>query len=120
MTALGDEQVGGFDVAMDNSLGMSGVESVCNFNTDFNNALDFQGPTVNEMLERRAIEKFHRDKGAAVLFADVMYRTDIGVVQRGGRAGFPLEAIEGLGIPCNVVREKFQGYESCRRLSSAL
>ena len=40
MIAFGDEDVGGLDVAMDNALGVGGVESVGNFDGEGEKVLE--------------------------------------------------------------------------------
>jgi hypothetical protein len=40
VSALGDKNVGGLDVAMDDALGVRGVEAVCNVNADRKNGFD--------------------------------------------------------------------------------
>ena len=59
-------------------------------------SFEFERAAGDDVLERRAIEKFHGDEGAAVVFADVVDGADVGMVQRGGGAGFALEAFERL------------------------
>ena len=51
----------------------------------------------------------HHDEGAAGLFADVINRTDIRVIQRRGSFGFAAEAFEGMRIVGKIVRKEFEG-----------
>ena len=64
------------------------------------------------MLQSLAVEKFHRDEGFAVRFADIVNRADVGMVQGGGGLGFSLETREGLRIFRDVVRQEFQRDET--------
>jgi hypothetical protein len=109
LAAAGDEDVGGLDVAMDDALGVGGVEGVGDFEGDFEEGVEVEGVAVDAMLKGGAVEILHGDEGLAVLFADVVDGADVGVVQGGGRLGFAFEAGEGLGILGDVVGEEFQG-----------
>jgi hypothetical protein len=64
------------------------------------------------VLERGAIEKFHGDEGAAVVFADVVDGADVWVIEGGGRAGFAFEAFERLWIVSEIVGKKFESDEA--------
>jgi hypothetical protein len=55
------------------------------------------------------MEILHGDEGMAVLFIDLVNGADVGMVERGGRAGFALEALQGAGIAGGVFGEKFEG-----------
>ena len=106
--ALGDEEVGGLDVAVDDIFGVSGVESVGNFDGKCKERVEFHGAAGDAMLERGALQKFHSDEGLAVLFADIVDGADVGVIERRGGLSFPFKTGEGLGIFGDVVGEEFQ------------
>ena len=110
--ALGDENVGGLNVAVDYAGAMSGVERVGDFDADFEKAIEFERAAGDDVLECRAVEKFHGDEGAAVIFTDVVDGADIRVIERGGGAGFTLEPIERLGIVSEIVGKKFESDEA--------
>src|SRR5262249_6192295 len=59
------------------------------------------------MLEGHAIEIFHGDEGLAVLLANVVDGTDVGVVQGGCGLGFALETSQNLRIACDFGGEGF-------------
>ena len=107
--ALGDEEVGGLDVAVDDTFGVRGVESVGNFDGKCKERVEFHGAAGNAMLERGALQKFHGDEGLAVFLADIVDGADVGVIEGRGGLGFPFKTGEGLGIFGNFVGEEFQG-----------
>ena len=75
----------------------------------------FERALADGVLERHAVEQFHGDEAEAVGFADFVNGADVGVIERGGGAGFAAEALEsqqGLARRC---REKFQGDEAAER-----
>ncbi len=51
-------------------------------------------------------------KARPFVFADVVDGADVGMVERGGGAGFALEAFEGLRIASEIVGEKFERDEA--------
>ena len=81
----------------------------------------FQGPAGDHVLERHAVEKFHRDKALALVLADFVDGADVGMVQRGSGAGLAAETFERLRVLRNVLREGISGRQSDRgEVSSAL
>jgi hypothetical protein len=63
------------------------------------------------MLESDAIEKFHGMK-ACILLTDIVNRTDIRVIERGGSLCFELETGEDLRFKCDFRRKELQRDES--------
>ena len=108
MAALGDEEVGGFDVAMNDALSVSGIEPIGNLNGDIEEPVKFKGLTADEVLERNAVEKFHDDVRFAVLLTNVMNGADVGMVEGGGGLRFPFEARKRLGVFGHVVGQEFE------------
>ncbi len=96
MAALSDENVGGLDVAMDDAFGVSGIESVGDFDGDFEESIQFHGLAGNDVLESGAVETFHDHEGMAVELPDFMDGANIGMVKGGSGAGFAAKAFEGL------------------------
>ncbi len=103
VSAIGDEDVGGLDVAMDDAFRVSGIEGVGDFDGEGENFGGLHGATRDAMFQRHAFEVFHGDEGLAVLLANVVDRTDVGVVERGGGLGFALEARKRLRVAGDVV-----------------
>ena len=72
MIALGYEDIGGLDVAVNNALAMSSVKRVGNFNGESQQSFVVESRSTAEMLERGSIEVFHGDESLAVLLSDVI------------------------------------------------
>ena len=81
VTALGDENVGGLDVAVNDAFGVRGVEPVGNLDGQLEDRFDFHRTAGDAMLQRHAVEKFHDDVGFAVFVADFVDGADIRMVQ---------------------------------------
>ena len=94
MAALGDKNVGGLDVAMQNAFGMSGVESISEIDADFHDARHIQSARSDKILKRNAVKVFHGDEALAFMLANFVNGADVGMVKRRGGAGFATEAFE--------------------------
>jgi len=103
VAALGHKDVGGFDVAVDDALGMRGVEGVGDLNAERQERLKVQWPKRGHVLQRLAVEKFHGDEGFAILLADVVDGANVGMVQGGSRLRFTLKTGQRLGISRHFV-----------------
>jgi hypothetical protein len=66
------------------------------------------------MLQGRAFKELHHDVGAAILFADVVDRANVGMVERRGRLRFSLETAQRLGIAGDVIGKKLQCDETVK------
>jgi len=65
--------------------------------------------SADAMFERPAIEEFHGDEAVAVLFADVVDGTDVGMVQSGSGFGFSAKTLKGLWIFGEIFRKELDG-----------
>ena len=112
MAAFGDENISGLDVAVNDSLPVSGVERVGDFYGDRKELFGVQRTAIDLMLESDAIQKFHRDEALLTIFSDFINSANVGMVQCGRGAGFTAKTLEGLRVARNIVRQKFQGDET--------
>jgi hypothetical protein len=93
---------------MDDALFVGGIEGVCELNAHFDGACDRQWPSGEQFVERLAKEKFHRDKGAAVVLFNRVDGANSGMVQSGGRASFPEKAFERLAVALVFFGNEFE------------
>ena len=111
--ALGDKNVGRLDVAMNNALGMRGVESVGNLRLQARATVSFStGLPADVVLQGHAVQKFHGDECLAVLLANVVDGADVGMVQRGRGLGFALKTSECLRVAGNFLGQELEGNEA--------
>ena len=108
--APGDENVGGFDVAVDDAFFVGGVEGVGQLDADVDRARNREGTEGDQFVEGLPFEQLHGDEGPASVFFDGVNDANAGMIERGGSAGFTEEAFESLRIAVGVLREEFQGY----------
>ncbi len=98
MAALGDEDIGGLDVAMDDAFVVGCFETFDYLDCQFENRACFHRAAANAVLQGLTVQEFHDDESAAALFADVVNRADIGMIECGAGLGFALETLEGLRV----------------------
>jgi len=106
---VGDKDIGGLDVSMDDALGVRCVKRVANLNAKRQNQLGFHRSPSDAVLQRQAIQKLHSDERFAVLVVNFVDRANIRVVQCRGSFGLALKAAEGLRVFGYVVRQEFEG-----------
>ena len=118
--SLGDKDVRGLDVAMNDAFCVGGVERVGDFDGEGSSSLRFHGTSGNAVLKRHAVEILHSDERLPVLLADLVNGADIRMVQSGGSFGFALEAAESLRVFGDIVGQELEGDEAVQSMSSAL
>ena len=107
--ALGDENVGGLDVAMNDALGVRGVERVGNLNGQ-------SEQHVRSPADRPAMRCFRVTpsrnsmamKRLPVVLANLVDGADVGVIQGGGGTRFAAEAFQRLRVLRDLVGEKLE------------
>ena len=106
---VGDENVGGLDVTMDDAFFVRGVEGVGELDADVDGARNGEETEGNQFVEGLAFEQLHGDESPAILFFDGVNGRNAGMIECGSGAGFAEEAFESLRIAVRVFRKKFQG-----------
>src|SRR5713101_9463176 len=99
---------------MDNSFGVRRIERVGDFEGNRQPALDFQGPTLDQMLEGGTVEILHGDEGLAFMLSNLVNRANIGMVQSRSGPGFPTEPLQRVGVGNHFLRKKFEGNEAAQ------
>ena len=94
--AVGNENVGGLDVAMDDALFVGGVESVGDLCAEVDDAWNGKGTGGDQLVESLAFEQLHGDEGAAILLFDGVNGANAGMIERGSSSGFAEETFESL------------------------
>ena len=95
LLAVGDKDVCRLNVAMNDALGVSRVQSVGDLNRQTHQLLNFYRVAVDAMLQGLAFEKLHGDEMPAIRLPNLVNRADIGMVQCRRSTGFPLKTLQG-------------------------
>ena len=92
-----EKDVRGLDVAMDDSLGVSGGQGIGDLHAEGENIVRRHGPAENALFESLAFEEFHDEIGVAVLLSDIEDGADVGMIECRGGAGLLEEALPHSG-----------------------
>ena len=95
---VGDENVLGLEVAMDDAFRVRGSQAVRDLDGGPQQRLDRQRPGRQEVAQRAPFDQLHREVRDAVRLADIVDGDDVGVGQSGGGARFLLEAAARFGV----------------------
>ena len=120
MPALGDENIGGLDVAMNDVFAMSGIERFGNLDGEVEEPLEVHRLAGYGVLQSLAVQILHGDERAAIFRSDIVDSADIGMIQ--GRSGlrFALELASACGSLATSSGRNLRATNRCRRVSSAL
>ncbi len=108
VTALGDKEIGGLDIAVHDSGGVSGVKRIRNFDPQAKNLVNFHRTPADPVFQGHAFEELHRDEGMAILFANVVDRADIRMIEGGGGLRLASKSRQRLCISGHFVRQKLE------------
>src|SRR5258708_3634126 len=67
VSALGDEEVGGLNVAVNDSCGVSSIERICNFNRERQKHLRLERAPGDAVVQCPPIQKLHGDERATIM-----------------------------------------------------
>jgi len=112
MTAVGDENIRGLDVAVHDAFGVGRIQAFGDVDANFEQPFELESATGNQVLESGTFHVLHDDEGAAVVLLNIVDGADVGMIQRGSRAGFALEAFQGLRIFGDVIRQELERHEA--------
>ena len=106
---LGQHDVGGLEITMDDSLAMRLVERVGDLGRDLQRLLERERPFLETRCQRLALQMRHDDKVRAIDAADVVDAADVRMVQRGDRTSFALETGPQFGIVGDLAGQDLDG-----------
>ena len=114
--ARGDQDVGGLDVAMDEAEAVRGVQR--SGDLDHQPAGEGRGQATvdaDERAEVDALHERHRDVERPVVFARVLHRDDVGVLDAGGHARFAREPRAEVRALAQLGRDDLEGGRAVER-----
>ena len=101
--SIGDKDVGRFNIAVNDALGMGRIEGVCNIDANIKQTLRLQRTCENRLLQCFAVQVLHHDERASLVIADFVDGTNIGMIQSRCRPGFAPKTFQRLIILGNVI-----------------
>ena len=120
MTRICDENICGLDVSMNNSLAVSRVERVSNLDSQVEHLFQRNGLACDAVFQGLAFQKLHGDEGRAVLLVNLVDGANVGMIQGRSSLRLAVKTSQSLRVFGDLLRQKFQGDEARRRVSSAL
>jgi len=114
LAAVGDEDVGGFDVAMHNAARVRGVERIADLDAPLQGLRDLQRMPFDAVLQGRPLQALHHNEVPALVFPDIVDGADAGMVQSGGGARFPAEALQRRSVGRELGRQELDGHKAAQ------
>ena len=108
LTSRAHKNIGGLNIAMDNSFGVSRVERIRQLYSDIQNAIECQRSTANQAAKSLSLKQLHRDEMVPFVFLHIVDRANIGVIQLRGGARLALKSFQRDAILGKFVWQKFQ------------
>jgi hypothetical protein len=104
------EHVRRLEVAVDDALAVRRVESIRHLDTEIEQGREVDRPPADSLAQRLPLEELHRDEPLPLVRIDVVNGADAGVVEGGRGARLALEALEGLGLRAEALRQELEGH----------
>ena len=108
VAALGDENICRLDIAVNNAMGVSGVESIGNLDRQVQQLGQGQAALADALPERRSVEKLHRDEAPALRLTHFVDHANVGMIERGSRPRFPAEPFQHRRVLRDQLRQKLE------------
>jgi hypothetical protein len=105
---LRHKNVGGLDIAMNDALGVRGIQCIGNLDSKRQQVLDIQRLSSDLVLQRLPFHEFHGNKCPIAHFIDLIDGADIRMIEGRGGFGFALKSAESLSVARDIVGQEFK------------
>jgi len=102
------------DISINDSFAVRRTQSFRYFNRQIHQPFELHCLSIDQMLQRCAVQKLHCNERSAVFFADIMNGADVWMVQRRGCLRLSLKPRQRLRIFRNLIGKKLQPYITVR------
>ncbi len=99
---------------MNNSLALCRVQRIGHFDRQRQQCFGPHRLARDAVLQRYPVQKLHGDESLAVLFANVINRANVGVIQRRGSLCLTLKTGQSLGISGNFIGQELEGNKTAQ------
>ena len=106
------KNVGRLDIPVNNAFKMRGFQTIRDLQSQVQDLLSAERSTIKNLPEVLAVEKLHGDECIARMLADVIERTNVGMVERRHRLRLSLKAVQPLWVSRKVLRQKFKRHKT--------
>ena len=106
----GEEDVRGFDIAVQNARAMRGIESVGQLNRSVQQFSIGQRSFAQTAVERLTFHQFHDQVRLTVMLPDIENLADIRMVEQGCRTRFSAEAVDQGVVLEQLIGQELDGY----------
>ncbi len=108
MAARRQKDVGRFEVAMNDALRVSRIQGVGDLDPHVEKLAGLEPPLSDQVPECPSFQQLHDHVLTAIVFADIVRSTDVGMVQRRRGTRLALKAVNRLSVVRELDREEFQ------------
>ena len=109
MTALRNEDIGRFDVAVNDPLGVGGIQALRNLDRQVQDLVGGERLAEDALLQRFPLQELHRNEVLPLVLIDLMDGADIRVVEGRSSLRFPLESFNCMTVLGYCLGEELQG-----------
>lgn len=104
----GDQQVAGFDVAVNDLLLVRGMETVGDLASNVERLSESERTALDRFLQALALDELQGKEGFSLRFVNFMDRANVGMTERGGCFRFPFKSLAALLVLKQVSGQEFQ------------
>ena len=105
---IGDEDIAGSDVAMNDAFGMSGLKRIGDVDAEVDELMDIERTVGQAVAQRASLEQLHDDERMAVDFADVVDGADAAVIQGRGGASLGVQPAYRVRLVSQIVGQELE------------
>ena len=114
MSVVGDEDVGGLDVAMNDSGRVCRAERVGDLAGEGEQRFVLQRPARDQVPQGFPVKELHDEVGVTILLTDVVDGADVRMAKRRGGLGFTPKTSQRLRVARNTFRQEFEGNKAAQ------
>ena len=94
--------------------------SIRDLNREVENLIRLKRLAEDALLQRLALQELHGNEVLPLMLVDLVDRADVGMIEGGGRLGFPLKPFQCVTVFGYCFRQELQGDKRPSVVSSAL